>query len=278
MLELAGRRRARPRTALACVGLRPALLRAQREGVLVLAAHAPALGDVLARLAHRLAGVPLLVAGVREPPAEGRVVDRPVPARVRGVRLRRDERRARHRLDAARDEEVAVPGDHRVAGADDRGEARRAEAVHRHARDGLRQAREQRREPRDVPVVLARLVRAAEPDVLDLGRRHAGALDRRGDRDRGEVVGTDARRARRRIARRASGRPTGRPRASRRLRPRRARAARSRTRCSPRERRSRRRTGAGPRRSPPGSARSAAPHGRAARARARVPSRRAPST
>ena len=50
---------------------------------------------------------------------------------------------------------------------------------------------EQRGEAGDVPVVLARLVRAAEPDVLDLGRGDAGALDRRRDGDRGEVVGTD---------------------------------------------------------------------------------------
>ena len=122
-----------------------------------------------------------------------RVVDRPVPACVGGVRLRRHQGRARHRLDAAGDEEVAVARDHRVAGTDHRGEAGGAEAVHRHARDRFRQAREERREPRDVPVVLARLVRAAEPDVLDLARRHAGTLDRRRDRDRREVVRADAR-------------------------------------------------------------------------------------
>ncbi len=37
------------------------------------------------------------------------------------------------------------------------------------------------------------LVRAAEADVLDLLRRNAGPLDGRSDRDRAEIVGTDAR-------------------------------------------------------------------------------------
>ena len=55
---------------------RPALLRAQRERVLILARHAPALGDVLARLAHRLEREHLLEARVREAPAERRVPDR----------------------------------------------------------------------------------------------------------------------------------------------------------------------------------------------------------
>jgi hypothetical protein len=174
------------------VRLSPALLRAQRESVLVLAAHAPSLGDVLARLAHRGARVLLLVAGVREPPAKCRVEQRAVPSRERHVGFRRDERRTRHRLDTAGHEQVAVPGDHRVARAGDCREARRAEPVHRHAGHGLRKAREQRREPSDVAVVLTRLVGAPEPDVLDLGRWHARALDGRRHRDRGEVVGPDA--------------------------------------------------------------------------------------
>ena len=42
---------------------------------------------------------------------------------------------------------------------------------------------------RDVAVVLARLVGAAEPDVLDLRPGDAGALDRGGDGERREVVG-----------------------------------------------------------------------------------------
>ena len=119
-------------------------------------------------------------------------MQRAVAARERRVRLRRHERRPRHRLDAAGDEEVAVARDDGVAGADDRGQTRGAEPVDRHAGDRFRQAGEQRGEPRDVAVVLAGLVGAAEPDVLDLAGVDAGALDGRGDRGGGQVVRTDA--------------------------------------------------------------------------------------
>ena len=103
---------------------RPALLRAKRERILVVPRHVPALGNVLPRLAHRLARVPLLVARVREPPAERCVVDRPIAPGVGRVGLPHHQRRARHRLDPARDEEVTVPGDHGVTRADDRREPR----------------------------------------------------------------------------------------------------------------------------------------------------------
>ena len=86
------------------VGRRPALLRLERERVLVLARDSVALGHVLAGLAHRLERELLLEAGVREAPAERRVPDRPVAAREPGLRLSEDERRARHRLDTARHE------------------------------------------------------------------------------------------------------------------------------------------------------------------------------
>src|SRR5437868_12259199 len=99
-------------------GRRPTLVRPESERVLLLARDAPALGDVLAGLAHRLEAEAISDPGIREAPAERRLVHRPVAV----LRLRRDERRARHRLDAARDEEISVTGDHRVARADDRGE------------------------------------------------------------------------------------------------------------------------------------------------------------
>ena len=188
VLELAGGDQLVGEAALRLRGC-PALLRTERERVLILARDVPALRDVLARLPHRLAREPLLVAGVDEPPAERRVVDRPVAAREGRVGLRGDERRAGHRLDAAGDEEVAVAGDHGMAGADDRGEPRCAEPIDGDARDRVRQAREQRGEAGDVAVVLARLVRAAEPDVLDLLRGDSRALDGSRDRERRKVVG-----------------------------------------------------------------------------------------
>ena len=49
------------------------LLALEGEGILALAADAPALGDVLGGLAHRVRVVPLGQPRVDEPPAEGRV-------------------------------------------------------------------------------------------------------------------------------------------------------------------------------------------------------------
>ena len=195
----------RPASCAAC----PPRLRARREGILILAGDVELLGDVLAGLPHRGARVPLLIARVDEPPAERRVVERAVAARVRRVRLRSDQRRAGHRLDPAGDEEVTVAGDDRLAGTDNGREPRGAQPVDRHAGDRLRQPRQQRGEAGDVAVVLTGLIRAAEPHVLDLARGNAGPLDRGGDRDRGEVVGANLGEAHPRTGRRASGLPTG---------------------------------------------------------------------
>ena len=87
---------------------RPAALRLERERVLILARHAPPLGDVLARLAHRLEREHRLEPRIGKAPAERRVPRGLVAARKRRVGLGHRERRARHRLDAAGDEEVAV--------------------------------------------------------------------------------------------------------------------------------------------------------------------------
>ena len=125
--------------------LGPAVLGAQRERILVLAADAVALGHVLARLAHALEREQLLHRRVRESPAERAVVEHAVAARERPVGLARDQRCAAHRLHAAGHEEVAVAREHGMAGRDDRREPGGAEPVDRHACDRFRQAREQRR-------------------------------------------------------------------------------------------------------------------------------------
>src|SRR4051812_35268201 len=96
----------------------PALLRAERERVLLLARDRPALGDVLACLAHRLEREERLHPRVREAPTERAVPERTVPALEALLRLARDERRTGHRLDTPRDEEVAVAGHDGVACAD----------------------------------------------------------------------------------------------------------------------------------------------------------------
>ena len=82
----------------------------------------------------------------------------------------------------------------------------RAEPVDGHARDRLRQPREQRGHARDVAVVLAGLVRAAEVDVFDLAGGDSGARDRLCDHERREVVRPHARK---RAAVAADGRANG---------------------------------------------------------------------
>ena len=68
---------------------------------------------------------------------------------------------------------------------------RPAEAVHRLTGDLDRKARAQEPHPRDIPVVLSRLVGTTEDHVVDRCRFDAGALQEGGDRVRGEVVWAD---------------------------------------------------------------------------------------
>ena len=173
--------------------IRPTPLGAPGERVLFLPRHIPALRHVFARLTHRRPRVVRLVERVDEAPAERRVVERAVAARERRLRLRRHEWRARHRLDTARDEEVAVTGDHGMTGPDDRRQPGCAETVDGDASHRLGKAGEQRGEAGDVAVVLTGLVRTAEPDVLDLGGRDPGSRDRLGDHCSGQIVGPHAR-------------------------------------------------------------------------------------
>ncbi len=83
--------------------------------------------------------------------------------------------------------------DGRLAGDDalrrerNRLQARAAEAVHRHARYGDRQARADRRLPGDVLAGGALRQRAAEDDVFDFGRLDAGPLHRMLDHMAAEI-------------------------------------------------------------------------------------------
>ena len=179
----------------------------EREGVLVVARDAEALGDVLAGLAHRLEREHRLEARVREAPAERRVPDRLVAARVRRARPWPMTKGARV-IDSTppATNSSPSPARTRVAGGDDGGEARGAQPVDRDPGHLLRQAGEQRGHAGDVAVVLPGLVGGAEVDVLDLRRGDAGALDRRADDERCEVVGPLLRQARRRSGRRGCAR------------------------------------------------------------------------
>ena len=164
----------------------------QREAVLVGAGDLVALGHVLRRLAHPLGGVHLRHAGVDEAPADRGVGDLRHAAGEGAVGLELHQRRAAHRLHAAGQHQVGLAQADRARGLVDRLQPRRAQAVHRHARDLDRQAGQQRAHASDVAVVLAGLVGVAEADLVDV----AGSIPLRStaarDHPRGQVVGTHA--------------------------------------------------------------------------------------
>src|SRR5262249_14582589 len=153
------------------------LLRALRVAVHVLAGDAEALGDVLRREAHRDVDVRDRVVAAHQP-------------RVQLLCVLRVAGDLRRRLDAGRDEGVALAGLDRVERHPDRLQARRAEAVDGRSRDLLGKACEEHRAPGEIHPLLLLREAAADHHVHDLGRvelRHL--LDRGADRERHEVVG-----------------------------------------------------------------------------------------
>ncbi len=144
-----------------------ALLRADRERVLIGPRHLKLLGDVLAGLRHRIDAVLRLHQRIDEAPADGGV-ENLGGARKRFRRLAHHEGRPRHRFDAAGNGEIDLAGADRAPRSADGIKARGAEPVEREAGNRIRQARQQQRHPRHVAVVLAGLVGAAEIDLIDL--------------------------------------------------------------------------------------------------------------
>ena len=168
--------------------LRPHLA-APGEGVLVRPRDLELLGDVLRRLRHGIDAVLRLHQRIDETPADGGVVHLDRTLERLGA-LRQHERRARHRLDAAGDDEVLLARTDRARGRADGVEPGTAEPVDGGAGDAVRQAGQQGRHPGDVAVVLAGLVGAAERHVVQARpvgprmARHQGA-----DRNRRQIVG-----------------------------------------------------------------------------------------
>ena len=125
---------------------------------------------------------------VREAPAEGRVGHLTVAALEGRLGLELDVRRPGHRFDAAGHEDVAVADHDRVGGRIDGLEAGAAQAVDGLPGDLDRQPGQEAGHARDVAVVLARLIGAAEDDVFDSRRVDARLGDRGLDGQRGHVV------------------------------------------------------------------------------------------
>ncbi|MCY1240086.1 hypothetical protein D9M72_529150 [compost metagenome] len=176
-----------PTVRLRCGGLG---LAADGKGVLVFAADAKIRRDVLASLGHRVDAVLLLHERVDKAPADGGVVDLGV-AREGGICLRHDEGCTRHALDTASDHQFGFAGFDCPRRSDHRIHAGTAEPVDRRAGYADRQASQKQRHARDVAVVLAGLVGAAEDYVIDRVPVDIGvAFEECLEWDRAEVVGS----------------------------------------------------------------------------------------
>ncbi len=171
---------------------RGAPLALRGEAILVGARDVVPFGDPLGRLAEGDRPV-LRKLGIHEPPADGGIRDLRRGAIPGLAGLEHHVGRAGHGLHAAGDDALALARHDGLRGTGDRLEPRAAEPVDRLAWDFDRQARKQRRHARDVAVVFARAVGAAEDHVVDQDRIDRGALEQRADRDRGEVIGTHGR-------------------------------------------------------------------------------------
>jgi len=104
-----------------------------------------------------------------------------------------DQGRPAHALHPAGEDELGLFGPDSARRGSYRVETAGAQAVDGSSGNGCRQAGEQHRHPRDVAVVLARLVRGTELHLVDDVGLERCPVDDRSDGGRGEVVGTHVR-------------------------------------------------------------------------------------
>ena len=169
----------------------PAGLAAGGEFVLIGAADIEIGGDIIGGLRHRIGAVLRLHLRVHEAPADGRIINR-IGAAEGGFGLGHDERRPRHRLDAAGNDHVAIAGPDRTRGHADRIHAGAAEPVHRRPRQAGGQPGQQCRHASDIAIILARLIGAAIDEVVDAGPVHTRiARHQRRQRHRRQIVGAN---------------------------------------------------------------------------------------
>jgi len=166
-----------------------ALVRSQREFVLLLPRDAILRRHVLGGLAHALQREPLRHPRIGEAPAEGGVVALERSGREPLSWLHQRPRRPRHALHAAGDAQLHVAEADGARRLHCRLQPTGAEAIDGHARHVLGKAGEEQRHAGDVAVVLACLVGASEEHLVDrCGRYTRVALEQLFDDVRAEIV------------------------------------------------------------------------------------------
>jgi hypothetical protein len=140
------------------------LVRGERERILRLAAHLPALRHAFGGQAHAIGDADILVTG------EDLRVDR---------RRVAHHRHHAHRLGAGGDHHIGLADPDAVGGHRQRGQARGAEAVDGNAAHADRQSGQQHGDARHVQALFGLRYRAADDRVLDGGRVQRGHLRQR---------------------------------------------------------------------------------------------------
>ena len=146
-----------------------ALLAAQCEGILVSTGNLVIPRDILAGARHRLGTVKRIEGRVDEAPAHRRVL-KLLAATKGAVSLANHERCTCHALNPARDGKRHLVRTDRARCFAHRLKARGTQAVESHPRHRVRQAGQQQTHPRNVAIILARLVGAAIEHFLDCCR------------------------------------------------------------------------------------------------------------
>ncbi len=163
-------------------------LRRKGKPILILPRHTIFLRHVLRRLAHPIRMMHRRQPRIRKPPSERRIVRLRNPPLIRHLRLRHHDRRTAHALHPAHDKHIPMvrldhPGSHVQ-----RSQARRTQPIKRHPGHRLRKTSQQPRHPRHVSVILTRLIRRPEVNVLNQVSRHSRPPDRLTNHDRRQIV------------------------------------------------------------------------------------------
>ena len=152
----------------------------------------PLVGNALRRFAERDRWILRVESRVHEAPTDGGVDELTIAALKAALWLQGDEWCAAHALYATGNDHLGIANGDGVRGGGERLQARAAEAIHGLPGNLNGVAGNEERHARDVAVVFASLVGAAQDHIVDVGGVDAAARNDRFEHRGGKVVGTNA--------------------------------------------------------------------------------------